>query len=91
MSIAKTPSIFATPTSDKFGNIFFRQEEFLHNNVHYDFGWYFWDIDDEPFGPFVHEEQAKVAVRLYTERLTKGEIKPQKKTLIVPKAGQPWN
>lgn len=89
MSIAKPTVIPAIASSDKFGNIFFRQEEFLHNNVHYDFGWYFWDIDDEPFGPFVHEEQARTAVRLYTERLMSGEIKPQRK-ILRPGTGS-WN
>lgn len=91
MTTASKDSHFATPTSDKFGNVFFRETEFLHNNIHYGFGWYFWDIDDEPFGPFVHEEQAKVAVTSYTKRLMSGEIQPQKKTLIVPKGKQPWN
>lgn len=83
-------SIFRTPTSDKFGHIFHQDREFLFNNVPYDVGWYFWDIDEEPFGPFTDEEHAKRALTLYTKRLMSGEITPQRK-LIKPKAGKPWN
>lgn len=83
-------SIFSTPTSEKFLNSFFRDEEFLCNNFHYDTGWYFWDVDDEPFGPFLSWEQTEVAKRLYLDKLMKGEILPQRK-LVKPKAGTPWN
>ncbi len=84
-------NFFSLKSSDKFGQIFRLSEETLFQGFPYEPGWYFWDIDDEPFGPFLHEEQTKVALRLYTAKLMTGEIKPKPRTVLRLGPGQTWN
>ena len=58
-------------------DIFFSNKEFLHDNWHYAPGYYFLIEDASLFGPFLSFEQAKVAWRLYLERLLAGTLPSQ--------------
>lgn len=63
-------------------DIRFEDKEFLADNFHFPPGWYFLVEDGSNFGPFLSEEQAKVAWKLYLSRLLAGKLPSQ--TGILP-------
>lgn len=65
-------------------DIHFHDKEFLSekDNWHYPPGWYFLIETGEHFGPFLSEKQAKLAWKMYLERLLAGTLPSQ--TGILP-------
>lgn len=68
------------PTDD---NIFYNEYEFLHNNVHYEAGWYFFDEELEPYGPFLDKKHCERGLQLYVKQLNDGVAPTQTKHIPI--------
>lgn len=60
-------------------DIHYRDHEFLYKNVHYDAGWYFYDEEEDLYGPFLSKHQCEVALQMYLRQLEAGVAPTQLK------------
>lgn len=53
-------------------HVHFFSSEFLYKNVHYSSGWYFYDEEEDLYGPFNNKAHAQRALILYVKQLMAG-------------------
>mgnify|MGYP001586668985 CR=1 FL=1 len=61
---------------ESFG-VHYRATEFLYRNWHYEPGWYFYDEEQDLYGPFFNEEHCRNGLQLYIMQLMAGEAPTQ--------------
>ena len=52
--------------------VHFHSTEFLYRNWHYPPGWYFYDEEEDLYGPFLSEDHAKRGLQAYIQQLLDG-------------------
>jgi hypothetical protein len=88
--IPKGKSIVSLKSSDSKEVIHFRDKDFLYKDYHWPPGWYFYDEEEDLYGPFLSEDQTKVALKLYLKQLLSGQAPTQMPELLGgPKLAQP--
>lgn len=68
--------------------IHYRSSEFIYRNWHYAKGWYFYDEEEDLYGPFPNEKFAKIALQLYIKQLMEGrsptQLTEKEKRILTP-------
>lgn len=57
---------------DPFKTIVFHDKEFLWKNWHYPPGWYFYDEENDAYGPFENRPHCERGAKLYLMQLMAG-------------------
>lgn len=55
----------------------YMSSEFLYRNVHYPAGWYFYDEEEDLYGPFDSKLQTEIGWMIYCDQLMRGEAPTQ--------------
>jgi hypothetical protein len=66
-----------TPKQQEPRDVHYRDKEFLYRNWHYQPGWYFYDEEEDLYGPFLSQLHAQNGLKLYITQLLAGKSPTQ--------------